>query len=315
MLTVLEERQTQLYAFTILLAIIVGLNFSESLMPLSSFIPFALAFLMFSMFAQIPFLALKKSFSHPQFFIALFMSNYVIVPLIVWMLIHSFSPESTLKIGILLVLLTPCIDYVVVFTKLGKGDASLMLSVTPFLFITQLILLPLYFWGFMGKEILTIISISPLIKAFIYMIAIPFVSAMILQLSAPKIHICHQLLQRSAWMPVPLMALVLFLIVATQIPLISRNLTLISSVIPIYVAFMILALITGLFIGKLMGFQSAEIRTLIYSTGTRNSLAVLPFAFALPTDIAGIIAAVIVTQTLVELIGELIYTKITPYIR
>lgn len=314
MLDALEERQTSLYAVTIFIAIIVGLNFAEQLTLLPMLIPFALGALMFSMFAQIPFLALKKSFTHPQFFVALFMSNYVVVPLFVWMLLHSFSPDTTLKIGILLVLLTPCIDYVVVFTKLGKGDATLMLSVTPFLFFTQMLLLPFYFWLFMGSEILEIISIKPLLHSFLYMIAIPFLAAMLLQLGATKNRPLKGLLQLSAWFPVPLMALVLFLIVATQIPLITENLEKISAIIPLYIAFLLLAFIAALLIGKLMSFPSEETRTLIYSTGTRNSLAVLPFAFALSPDIAGIVAAVIVTQTLVELIGELLYTKITPYV-
>lgn len=314
MLSALEERQTQLYAFIILIAIIVGLNFSESLTFLPDLIPFALAFLMFSMFAQIPFLELKRAFSHPQFFVALFMSNYVVVPLIVWMLLHSFSPDTTLKIGILLVLLTPCIDYVVVFTKLGKGDASLMLSVTPFLFFTQIILLPFYFWLFMGDEILDIITITPLLNTFVYIIVIPFCAAMLLQLCATQNRPFKRILKLSAWFPVPLMALVLFLIISTQIHLISQNLDRISSVIPLFIAFLAITFIAALLIGKLMSFPRNEIRTLIYSTGTRNSLAVLPFAFVLPSDIAGIVAAVIVTQTLVELIGELFYTKITPYV-
>lgn len=314
MLNALEEKQTQLYALIILIAVIIGLNFAESLTILPQLIPFSLGLLMFSMFAQIPFLELKRAFSHPQFFVALFMSNYVVVPLIVWALLHSFSPDTTLKIGILLVLLTPCIDYVVVFTKLGEGNATLMLSVTPFLFFTQILLLPLYFWFFMGEEVHNIITITPLIKTFIYMILLPFCAAMLLQLSATKYRLFNQTQNLLAWFPVPLMALVLFLIVATQIPMISQNIAQISAVIPIYLLFMIIAFIAALLIGKVMSFSSKEIRTLIYSTGTRNSLAVLPFAFALSPNIAGIVAAVIVTQTFVELIGELFYTKITPYI-
>ncbi|UNM95248.1 arsenic resistance protein [Ignatzschineria rhizosphaerae] len=314
MLKALEERQTQLYAGIILMAVIIGQNFKDSLTFLPQLIPLSLGFLMFSMFAQIPFLSLKRAFSHPQFFVALFMSNYVVVPLIVWMLLHSFSPDTTLKIGIILVLLTPCIDYVVVFTKLGKGDAALMLSVTPFLFFTQIILLPLYFWFFIGSETLEIINIKSLLSTFLYMIVIPFSLAMLLQLGATKTTSFQHLLKLSAWFPVPLMALVLFLIIATQIPLITANLEQISAIIPLYILFMVIAFMSALLIGKLMSFPREEIRTLIYSTGTRNSLAVLPFAFALSPDIAGIVAAVIVTQTLVELVGELIYTKMTPYI-
>lgn len=314
MLTLLEEKQTLLYAIIIAIAILLGLNFAESLTALTAFIPLTLGLLMFSMFAQIPFLELKNTLQKSQFFIALFISNYVVVPLIVWALLRAFSPAITLKIGILLVLLTPCIDYVVVFTKLGKGNAGLMLSVTPFLFFTQILLLPLYFWLFMGNDIAGIITLEPLIQTFLYMIVIPFFTAMLLQFLASKHSKMHQVLSLSAWFPVPLMALVLFLIVATQIPMISQNLEQIITVIPIYILFLIAAFIASLMIGKLMGFQAEDTRTLIYSTGTRNSLAVLPFAFALPVEIAGIVASIIVTQTLVELIGELFYTKITLHI-
>ncbi|MEG0261375.1 MAG: hypothetical protein RR651_16045, partial [Lysinibacillus sp.] len=43
-----------------------------------------------------------------------------------------------------------------------------------------------------------------------------------------------------------------------------------------------------------------------------NSLVVLPLALALPESWATLAAAVIVTQTIVELVGELIYMKVVP---
>lgn len=314
MLRALEEKQTLLYAIVILIAIFIGLKMPDSLEILPSLIPFALGILMFSMFAQVPFLELKAAIARPQFLRALFISNYILVPLIVGLLLFLFSPETSLKIGILLVLLTPCIDYVVVFTKLGEGDSGLMLAVTPLLFFTQILLLPLYLWLFMGREILNIIHLTPLLTTFLTLILIPFFAAMSLQLAAPKKRIYHKILQCSAWLPVPFMALVLFLIVATQISVVSQNIHQMAMIIPLYIAFLIAALITAWLVGKCLKLPPIEIRTLIYSTGTRNSLAVLPFAFALPAQIAPIVAAVIVTQTLVELIGELFYTKITPHI-
>ncbi|SHE15423.1 Uncharacterised protein [Chlamydia abortus] len=51
---------------------------------------------------------------------------------------------------------------------------------------------------------------------------------------------------------------------------------------------------------------------LIFSAGTRNSLVVLPLALALPEPLNGVASAVIVTQTIVELIGELFYIRLVP---
>lgn len=49
-----------------------------------------------------------------------------------------------------------------------------------------------------------------------------------------------------------------------------------------------------------------------FSTSTRNSLVVLPLALALPEPISGLAAAAVITQTLVELVGELIYLRAIP---
>ena len=315
MLTKIEERQSLIYAITIVIVIVFAQGISPQLQNyLQIAITPVLAGLMFAMFAQIPFLQWQESLKARRFFLLLLISNYIAVPLIVWILLKIWTPDTTLIIGILLVLLTPCIDYVVVFTKLGKGDASLILSATPLLFITQMILLPLYLSLFLGRDILSVLAIQPLIETFLYMIILPFIFALLLQWWSQKSPLGAKLHQSSAWLPVPLMALVLFLIIATQTPLIWQNRTLLIQLIPIYISFMILTALTSYSLGKWRKLPAIQIRTLIYSSGTRNSLAVLPFAFALPPAIQGLVAASIVTQTLVELLGELVYTQITPKI-
>lgn len=45
---------------------------------------------------------------------------------------------------------------------------------------------------------------------------------------------------------------------------------------------------------------------------TRNSLVVLPLAFALPAQFTPLVAAVIITQTIIELLAETIYIRIIP---
>jgi len=55
-------------------------------------------------------------------------------------------------------------------------------------------------------------------------------------------------------------------------------------------------------------------RAMAFSTGTRNSLVVLPLALAVPGAIP-ILPAVIVTQTLVELLGELAYIRLIKKLR
>lgn len=78
-----------------------------------------------------PFLPTKGSSAGPEVFYALLIMNFIAVPLIVWGLSRFLPTDPALLLGVLLVLLTPCIDYVIVFTHLGRGNAQLILISTP----------------------------------------------------------------------------------------------------------------------------------------------------------------------------------------
>ncbi len=307
----IEHNQVSIYAITIMIAMVIGLMF-PTVHVLNNTLPLALGILMYSMFLQIPFTDLKTSFSNRRFMTALLISNYIVVPLLVFLLIQFLPNQPAIIFAVLLVLLTPCIDYVIVFTQIGKGDAKLMLASTPLLFITQILLLPVYIWLMMGKSFLASLSILPFVESFLFLIMIPFIAAILVQIFSAKnsiINITHEI---SNWLPVPFMAIVLFIIIASQITPIALHFEQIIRVVPIYIAFMVLMFPLNLVVGKLFKLSSESKRTLIFSAGTRNSLAVLPFALALPEDMILITTSIIVTQTVAELIGELIYVKLTP---
>lgn len=309
----IEHNQVSIYAITIIIAIVIGLMF-PAIHILNDGLPLALGILMYSMFLQIPFADLKASFSHRKFMLALLISNYIVVPLFVYVLIQFLPNQPAIIFAVLLVLLTPCIDYVIVFTQIGKGDAKLMLASTPLLFITQILLLPFYIWLMMGKGFLSSLSILPFVESFLFLIVIPFIVAILVQTLSTKNTILNLTHQISNWLPVPFMAIVLFIIIASQITPIALHYEQIIQVTPIYISFMIIMFPLNLLVGKLFRLSSESKRTLIFSAGTRNSLAVLPFALALPINMILITTSIIVTQTIVELIGELVYVKLTPKI-
>jgi len=62
----------------------------------------------------------------------------------------------------------------------------------------------------------------------------------------------------------------------------------------------------------LLRLPVTEARSVTFSAATRNSLVVLPLALALPEDMRGLAAAAVITQTLVELVSELIYVRAVP---
>jgi len=307
----LEEKQISIYIITLLLSVFVGLNWNDSHLLEKAIEPI-IGILLYSMFCQIPFLELKQALKDFSFFKALLFGNFVLTPLLVWILITVFPTKPIITLGILLVLLTPCIDYVIVFSHLGKGNSKAILTSTPLLFIFQMLLLPLYLWFFLGKETIDIIEITPFIKAFLYLIAIPFILSIVTQVSESKNKIGKAILNFSAWLPVPFMALTFFVVIASQIGILYNNQKEIWAVIPIYITFAVVAPFIGKFSAKIFNVDSYGSRAISFSTSTRNSLVVLPLAFALPAPENQLIAIIIVTQTIIEIFFELIYIKIIP---
>ena len=142
---------------------------------------------------------------------------------------------------------------------------------------------------------------------------LPLLLAIGLQLFSNKTRRGGQIfLDASAWIPVPLMALTLFIVVSSQISKLSVYWDLIIKVIPIYIAFMLIMPFITRYIVKWFGLDVRSGRAVIFSSGTRNSLVVLPLALALPENLSTLVAAIIVTQTIVELAGELIYVRFVP---
>lgn len=308
----LEHHQIWIYGVSLLIGGMLGLVNTSLGNSLDWAISPSIAILLYAMFAQIPFLKLRESISNRRFMIALFIGNFIAVPIIVWVLTLFISLDTPILLGVCLVLLTPCIDYVIVFTQLGKGNEKLMLASTPILFVVQLLLLPLYLWLFIGEEMIGIVQIGPFLEAFLLLIVAPLLLALLTQWWGQKSTAGARALDMTAWLPVPFMALVLLVVVASQIGKVSSDFELIAPVIPIYVLFLLITPFVSRFIAYVSKLDKDAGRTLIFSVGTRNSLVVLPLALALPEDWAVLTAAVIVTQTIVELIGELFYIKTVP---
>lgn len=301
-----------IYGLFLILAAGLGLFLPAWGSRLEVMISLIIGVLMYGMFTQIPFLELRKAFDNRRFIAALLTVNFLVVPTFVWILVQLLPEFPPLHLGVYLVLLTPCIDYVIVFTHLGRGNEKLVLVSTPLLLFIQLLLLPVYLWLFMGETAAQAVQAGPFIKAFVILIILPLALALATHWWAKNQHLGQRWLNFTAWLPVPFMAFTLFVVVASQIGKLYEYFPLIRQVIPIYIAFMIITPILSRIASWVFQLDIPAGRALIFSVGTRNSLVVLPLAFALPDTWSTLVASVIVTQTLVELIGELIYIRLVP---
>ncbi|WP_282374534.1 MULTISPECIES: arsenic resistance protein, partial [Pseudomonas] len=239
-------------------------------------------------------------------------ANFVAIPLLVWALTMGLADHPAILVGALLVLLTPCIDYVVVFTHIGKGDSKLTLAATPLLLLLQLVLLPLYLAFMVGNDSAVVISVGPFVEAFVVLIALPLVLAVATAAGAKRSRVVEGWNNAWAWMPVPAMAAVLVVVVGSQISAVVRDMDKLLPVIPVYLGFMLLAPLVGALVARAFKLPAITARSVAFSSSTRNSLVVLPLALALPEEIRGLAAAAVITQTLIELVSELIYIRAIP---
>ncbi|TWC72712.1 ACR3 family arsenite efflux pump ArsB [Pseudomonas sp. SJZ103] len=308
----LEHNQIPLYFAAVLLAAAFGLLAPSLAHGLGVLVTPAIAVLMYAMFLQIPFLDLRQSLSHKRFLSALLLANFILVPLLVWVLTRGLVERPALLVGALLVLLTPCIDYVVVFTHIGKGDSRLMLAATPVLLLLQLLLLPVYLGLMLGAQSGVVVAVGPFIEAFVLLIVVPMVLAVITASLARRSAIINAWNNAWAWLPVPAMAGVLFVVIGSQITSVVRDISLLLPVIPVYIGFLVLAPLMGALASGLFALPAVTARAVTFSASTRNSLVVLPLALALPDDVRGLAATAVILQTLVELVGELIYVRLIP---
>jgi ACR3 family arsenite efflux pump ArsB len=199
-----------------------------------------------------------------------------------------------------------------VFTHLGKGDARLTLAATPVLLLVQLALLPLYLALMLGGVGHVEISVAPFVEAFVLLIALPLLLAVATSAGARRSAVVSKWNDAWAWLPVPAMALVLIAVIGSQIGVVASRLDDLLPVVPVYVGFAVLAPLLGWFVARLFRLSTGEARAVTFSAATRNSLVVLPLALALPESIRALAAAAVITQTLVELVSELVYVRVVP---
>lgn len=143
------------------------------------------------------------------------------------------------------------------------------------------------------------------------LIIIPLVAAALTQRWGRRAQAAHHLTTLMQNLMVPLMMLPLAIVIGSQIVGVGQELRSLLAVIPNYIAFLIIMVPVGILVSRAMRLDAGNTTAVVFSGATRNSLVVLPLALALP-EALGLVALVVITQTLVELIGMVIYIKALP---
>lgn len=271
----------------------------------------ALALMLFATFLQVPLSEIGAALRNTKFIAALVITNFLVLPAIAAGLLQLLPDDPMLKLAVLFVLVAPCIDYVITFTHLGGGNARLLLAMTPVLLILQMLFLPIYLGLILGGEASNLIKAGPFAHAFTWLIAVPLLLAGLVQTLGRRTKGGASLVSVLNLLPVPATALVLFIVLAAVMPQIGLAQNAALRAAPIYLAFAIIAPLMGWAVARAMRLESTSARAVSFSASYRNSLVILPLAFAVPGG-APLLPAVILTQTIIELFFLPLYVKLIP---
>lgn len=310
---VLERWQAPIYLVTVVLAAVSAWQF-DGMQVLEVAINPALALMLYVTFLQVPWTALRAVWEQGRFLLALLVTNFVAIPLLVGVLSLMVPSDELLRFGVLLVLLAPCIDYVVTFAHMGKADARLLLACTPVLLVMQMLLLPFYIEVMLGSQAADWVQLGAFVDAFTGLIVAPLALAVATQWWVQRSSTGQRWSAVLALLPVPATAMVLFVVMAAVVPQLGAAPDAVRQVLPVYVAFAVLAPAIAWCVAQLFKLPAPAARAVAFSGSTRNSLVVLPLALAVPGAMP-VLPAVIVAQTLVELVSELVYIQLMPKLR
>ncbi|MHA6632047.1 arsenic resistance protein [Pseudonocardia sichuanensis] len=306
-----EKYQIPLYLAAIAGGALVGLSAPQVAPALEHSINPVLALLLFATFLGVPLVEVGRAFRDVRFLGTALVANFVAVPAIAYGLSRFVADDRGLLLGVLLVLLTPCVDYVIVFTGLAGGARARLLAATPLLMLVQILLLPAYLFLFAGADVLAVVEIEPFLEAFLVLIVVPLAAAAVVQATARRHRVGRVVELVMAGAMVPLMMATLAVVVGSQIAAVGSQVLALARVIPLYVAFVVIAVAVGKVAGRVARLDMPATRAVMFSVTTRNSLVVLPLALALPTTLA-MASLAVVTQTLVELVAMVVLVRVVP---
>ncbi|VFA99713.1 arsenic resistance protein [Nocardia cyriacigeorgica] len=307
----LERHQVAIYLAALSIGAVAGWTAPDAGPTLEHLINPVLAALLYVTFLQVPVAQLGRAVRAGRFLAAALVVNFVVVPMVVAAVFVFLPADTAIRLGVLLVLLTPCVDYVIVFSGLAGGNSMRLLTATPLLLITQMALLPVLLVLFLGSELSEVVEAGPFLEAFLVLIVIPLALAWLTQAWAARAPAGQRVSQAVSTAMVPLMAAVLITVVASQVPELGGDIAALVQVVPFYVLFLVVMAFAGLSVARLFALDVPDSRAIVFTGATRNSLVVLPLALALPDNLA-VAAVVVVTQTLVEVIGMVIYIRLIP---
>ena len=246
------------------------LNFdSDSLLLLN----IALAIIMFGVALGISVDDFKELANNPKSVILGVFSQFILLPLLTFLIVVTLKPEPSIALGMILVAACPGGNISNFMTHLAKGNSALSVSLTALASVLALFMTPLNFQFYASQyaptaELLKTVNLnsSDLLEILVLILGIPLILGMWLRSKRKELAITLSNLLK----PISIILFLVFVIIAF-----SKNLDVFNSyiqyVLVLGISHNLIALTLGYFIAKLFSLSVEDRKTLTIETGIQNS--------------------------------------------
>ncbi|GAA0832451.1 bile acid:sodium symporter [Bifidobacterium pullorum subsp. gallinarum] len=263
-------------------------------------VPFLLLML-YGLFLTIPLRQLTQAFKNIRFLGSSTIINFIWTPLLAWVLGAVFlSDYPALWIGFIMLMVTPCTDWYLVFTSIAKGNVPLSTSVLPINLILQVLLLPLYLLLFAGT--IETMRMTTIMESVLLVLVVPFTLAHLTRflLREKKEVLDQKLVPFFAKAQIMFLSLAIVAMFASQGSYLLKNLEMIYIlIVPILIYFTV-NYVLGSLVGRMLRFSYEDSVSLHLTIIARNSPVALAIAVTAFPD-QPLIALALVIGPLIEL--------------
>lgn len=293
-------------SFFILMSVALGLILGQSAIVRDYADLFIVPFLMvmlLGIFLQVPLRQLGNSFKNWRFAGISASINFIFNPILAFSLGFLFLRDTpALWIGFIMLMVTPCTDWYLLFTGIARGNVPLSASILPMNLILQLVLLPVYLLIFAGS----IATIDPalLMESVILVLFIPFIFSLVSKTFVPRLKgeywLEKKVFPKLEYVQFLFLNLAIISMFASQGEQLVQNPLILLKLITPVLLFFVIVFIVGQMIGRYIGFSYQDTASLNLTTLARNSPIVLAIALtAFPQE--PLISLALVIGPLIEL--------------
>lgn len=263
----------------------------------------ALMVMLFASFAGIPLEGLRRAFGNRRVVGSSLAVNFVWNPLLAVGLGAVFlADHPALWVGLLMLLVTPCTDWYLIFTDLANGDVPLATSLLPYNLVLQLVLLPVYLSLFAGT--LVDLRLRVLLEGIALVLVVPLALAAAARYGLTRLRgrqwLTDVFLPKLGPVQILFLAVAVAAMFASQGRLVLERPDVLALLAAPLLAFYVVNFALGLAVGRLLDFSYPEVACFNCTVLSRNSPTALAIAVvAFPNE--PLIALALVVGPLLEL--------------